>query len=149
MPRILSLLIALLIVASCTNKVAATTPSAITASASKQKVTGLKTPESAVQAKNGRIFVSEIGEFGKDDDGQISEINSAGTARVFASGLDDPQGLAVIGEYLYVTDKTKILKINFKNANTNVFVAARAFQSPPQFLNDLEAEWHWQRWRYL
>lgn len=140
MPRILSLLIALLIVASCTNKVAATTPSATTASASKQKVTGLKTPESAVQAKNGRIFVSEIGEFGKDDDGQISEINSAGKTSVFVIGLDDPKGLAVIGEYLYVTDKTKILKIGLTDAKASVFVAAAAFPVTPQFLNDLEAD---------
>ena len=31
-----------------------------------KKITGLKMPESAIAAKDGRVFVSEIGEFGKE-----------------------------------------------------------------------------------
>ena len=138
MHKISMLFIVALVATACTNK-GGDAQSASTSPA-KQKVTGLKTPESVVQAKNGRIFVSEIGEFGKDGDGQISEIDSAGKTTVFASGLDDPKGLAVIGEHLYVADKTKVLKIDLKQAKTSVFVAAEAFQSPPQFLNDLEAD---------
>jgi gluconolactonase len=76
-----------------------------------QKITGLKTPESVVQAKNGKIYVSEINEFGKDGDGQITVIEN-GKKRVFATGLDDPKGLAIIGKTLYVADKTKIMKID-------------------------------------
>jgi gluconolactonase len=138
MHKIFILFIAALLVAACTNK-AGNTQSA-SASNTKQKVTGLKTPESAIQTKNGRIFVSEIGASGKDGDGQISEIDSAGKASVFASGLNDPKGLAVIGEYLFVTDKTNILKISLKDAKASIFVAAAAFPSTPQFLNDLEAD---------
>ena len=106
-----------------------------------QKITGLKTPESAVQAKDGRIYVSEINEFGKDGDGQISVIDSDGKVSVFASGLDDPKGLAIIGKNLYVADKTKIVKIT-PDGNSSVFVAASQFTSPPLFLNDLEADMH-------
>ena len=140
MVKISTLLFTALLTASCTSPINNSPTSVSTASAPRQKVTGLKTPESVVQTKNGRIFVSEIGGFGKDGDGQISEINSAGKASVFASGLDDPKGLAVIGDYLYVADKTKVLKINLNDAKATVFVAATAFQSPPQFLNDLEAD---------
>ena len=140
MVKISTLLFTALLTASCTSPINNSQTSASTASAPRQKVTGLKTPESVVQTKNGRIFVSEIGGFGKDGDGQISEINSAGKASVFASGLDDPKGLAIIGENLYVADKTKVLKINLNDAKATVFVAATAFQSPPQFLNDLEAD---------
>jgi len=104
-----------------------------------QKITGLKTPESLVQAKDGRIYVSEINEFGKDGDGQITVIDRHGKASVFARGLDDPKGLAIIGKNLYVADKTKIIKIT-PDGNTSVFVAASAFQRPPLFLNDLEAD---------
>ena len=104
-----------------------------------QKITGLKTPESVVQAKDGRIFVSEIGEFGKDGDGQITVIDTAGKVAVFASGLDDPKGLAIIGQHLYVADKTKVLKIT-PDGKSSVFVPATAFASMPQFLNDLEAD---------
>ena len=104
-----------------------------------QKITGLKTPESVVQAKDGRIFVSEIGEFGKDGDGQITFIDTAGKVAVFASNLDDPKGLAIIGQHLYVADKTKVLKIT-PDGKSSVFVPATAFASMPQFLNDLEAD---------
>ncbi|MDI1309939.1 MAG: SMP-30/gluconolactonase/LRE family protein [Methylotenera sp.] len=108
-----------------------------------QKITGLKTPESVVQAKNGKIYVSEINEFGKDGDGQITVIEN-GTKRVIATGLDDPKGLAIIGKTLYVADKTKIMKIDLDgvdvNAPVQTFVAASAFPVTPLFLNDLEAD---------
>jgi gluconolactonase len=104
-----------------------------------QKVTGLKTPESVIQAKDGRIFVSEINEFGKDGDGQISVINGKGKLSIFATGMDDPKGLAIIGDYLYVADKTRILKVA-PDGNWQVFVPAEAFPSTPQFLNDLERD---------
>jgi len=104
-----------------------------------QKVTGLKTPESVVQAKDGRIFVSEINGFGKDGDGQISVIDTQGKVTVFATGLDDPKGLAIIANNLYVADKTKIIKITAEG-KSSVFVATESFPTLPFFLNDLEAD---------
>jgi len=97
-------------------------------------VTGLKTPES-VLAVGGRIYVSEIGEFGKDGDGQISIIEN-GKAKTFATGMDDPKGLAYAKGKLYVADKTRILSVD-KNGKWKVFVEADAFPAKPQFLNDL------------
>jgi gluconolactonase len=105
-----------------------------------KKITGLKTPESVVQAKDGRIFISEIAEFGKDGDGQISVVDTAGKVSVFASGLDDPKGLKIIGDNLYVADKTKIIKISLNDGKANVFVPETGFPVIPQFLNDLEAD---------
>lgn len=104
-----------------------------------QKITGLKTPESVVQAKDGRIYVSEINEFGKDGDGQITMIDRNGKTVVFATGLDDPKGLVIIGKNLYAADKNKIIKIG-PDGKTSVFVASDAFPSTPIFLNDLEAD---------
>jgi len=107
---------------------------------SQQKITGLKLPESVVQAKDGKIYVSEIAEFGKDGDGQISVIQD-GKASVFATGLDDPKGLAIMGDFLYIADKTQIIKINLSDAvQKSVFVAADAFPKKPLFLNDLEVD---------
>lgn len=106
------------------------------------KITGLKTPESVVQAKDGKIYVSEINEFGKDGDGQITVIEN-GKPRVFATGLDDPKGLVIIGQNLYVADKSKVLKINLTGqaqGQVQVFAAASAFPETPLFLNDLEAD---------
>lgn len=104
-----------------------------------QKITGLKTPESAVQARDGRIYVTEINEFGKDGDGQISVIERDGRVSVFAKGLDDPKGMTIKGDHLYVADKNKIVKVD-RDGNLSVFVSAAQFNKPPVFLNDLEAD---------
>lgn len=123
---------------SCTEQAA--TQSETSAPTVFSKITGLKTPESVVQAKDGKIYVSEINEFGKDGDGQISVIEN-GQASVFAQGFDDPKGLVIIGNTLYVADKTKICTVNLADATqVNVFVPATAFPNTPQFLNDLEAD---------
>ena len=102
-------------------------------------VTGIKTPESVLVGPDGRIYVSEIGEFGKDGDGQITVINKDGTPHVFATGMDDPKGLAVFGNDLYVADKTRVLKVGLDGKWT-VFAAADAFPVTPQFLNDLVSD---------
>lgn len=125
-----------LLAAICISSCQSTQESALN---SPLKISGLKTPESVVQTKDGRIYVSEINEFAKDGDGQISVIDRHGHVSVFAKGLDDPKGITMIGEYLYVADKTKILKID-RDGNVSVFVSAEKFTSPPIFLNDLEAD---------
>ena len=104
-----------------------------------KKITGLKMPESAIAAKDGRVFVSEIGEFGKDGDGQITVIDKNGEAKVFAQGLYDPKGLAIVDKDLYVADNHRVIKIT-PDGKTSVFAAAEAFPDAPQFLNDLESD---------
>lgn len=117
-------------------------PVAQAAPLSTQKISGLKMPESVVQATDGRVFVSEINGFGVDGDGQISVIE-AGQVKLFAKGLDDPKGLAIIGQSLYVADNKRILKLALsgtKQGQAEVFAAATAFPVMPLFLNDLEAD---------
>jgi sugar lactone lactonase YvrE len=104
-----------------------------------KKVIGLKTPESVIAAKDGRVFVSEIGEFGKDGDGQITVIEKNGDVRVFAKGLDDPKGLAFVGKDLFVADNHRVLKVSPKG-DVHVFAEAQAFPEQPLFLNDLESD---------
>ena len=96
-------------------------------------------PESVIAAKDGRVFISEIGEFGKDGDGQITVIDKNGEAKVFAQGLDDPKGLAIVGKDLYVADNHRVIKIT-PDGKTSVFAEAEAFPEAPQFLNDLESD---------
>jgi gluconolactonase len=102
-------------------------------------VTGLTNPESALVGPDGRVYVSEIGEFGKDGDGQISVVDQTGQLHVFAKGMNDPKGLAVFGNDLYVADKTRVLKVSM-NGQWTVFADANAFPVTPMFLNDLEAD---------
>jgi sugar lactone lactonase YvrE len=124
----------------CSDKDTTETETAAPATAELKKITGLKTPESVVQGKDGKIYVSEINEFGKDGDGQISMIEN-GQVSIFADGLDDPKGLVIIGNNLYIADKTQVVKLSLSDASQKeVFVPASAFTKPPQFLNDLEAD---------
>ncbi|HEY8084210.1 MAG TPA: SMP-30/gluconolactonase/LRE family protein [Methylophilaceae bacterium] len=111
--------------------VAATLPNAYAAD---KVVKGLHMPES-VLVVDGHIYVSEIGEFGKDGDGGIAMIEGD-KVKPFATGMDDPKGLAYAKGTLYVADKTRILKVA-KNGKWSVFAAADAFPVKPQFLNDL------------
>jgi gluconolactonase len=104
-----------------------------------QKVTGLKSPESVIAGPDGRVYVSEIGEFGKDGDGKISVIDAKGQLHTFATGMDDPKGLAFFGNDLYVADKTRVLKVG-RDGTWKVLAAAEAFPVVPQFLNDVEAD---------
>jgi sugar lactone lactonase YvrE len=95
-----------------------------------------------VQAKDGKIYVSEINGFGQDGDGQITVIEN-GQARILVKGLDDPKGLAIIGQSLYVADNKRVLKVDLtgaKQAQVQVFAAATAFPEMPLFLNDLEPD---------
>lgn len=104
-----------------------------------ETIAGLLSPESVVQTNAGVIYVSEINEFGKDGDGQIRQIDKKGNIKIFAKGMDDPKGLAIIGEKLYVADKTRILEVT-KNGSWRVYADETAFPHIPQFLNDLEAD---------
>lgn len=104
-----------------------------------KKFGGLKMPESVLVDAHGHVFVSEIGEFGKDGDGQISVLGQDGKFLPLTQGLDDPKGLAMIGQILYVADKQKIIKIDM-HGNHQVFVDAADFPATPQFLNDLESD---------
>lgn len=101
-----------------------------------KKLGGLKTPESVAVAKDGKIYVSEIGEFGKDGDGQISVVDADGALSVFATGMDDPKGIYFSGNTLYVADNKRVLKVN-PDGKWEVFATAEAFPVEPQFLNDV------------
>ncbi|MDG1444912.1 MAG: SMP-30/gluconolactonase/LRE family protein [Methylophilaceae bacterium] len=104
-----------------------------------ERITSLLTPESVIQAKNGDLYVSEINGFNQDSDGQIRKITHNGETTIFAKGMDDPKGLAIIGDNVYVADKNRVLMV-MPNGHWHIFVAADAFPQTPQFLNDLAAD---------
>jgi glucose/arabinose dehydrogenase len=111
---------------------------AVAAEKPKTTVEGLKLPESVCIGMKGLVYVTEIGEFGKDGDGQIAVIEN-GKARTFAAGLDDPKGIVFFKDALYTTDKDKIVKID-ANGKTSVYQAADKFPVKPIFLNDISVD---------
>jgi sugar lactone lactonase YvrE len=102
-------------------------------------IEGLAFPESTVVGPDNRLYVSEIGEFGKDGDGKVTVVDPSGKLQPFAQGLDDPKGLASANGVLYAADKTRIWKIDAQG-KAAVFVPSSAFPQPPLFLNDLVAD---------
>lgn len=110
---------------------------AAAAQAPVRSIAGLQMPESAVVTPEGRVYLSEIGGFGKDGDGQISLLNADGSGqRVIATGLDDPKGLALRQGVLYVADRTRVMKVDAAG-KVSVLADAAAFPRPPLFLNDV------------
>lgn len=98
-------------------------------------IDSIKNPESVCYGPDGLLYISEIGEAGKEGDGRILVIKN-GKATPFATGLDDPKGIALFKNELYVTDVNKIIRIDSKG-NTSVYVSADKFPDTPHFLNDL------------
>ena len=103
------------------------------------KITGLKTPESVVQDKDGTIYISEIGEFDKDGDGQITKVDKKGNITVFAKGMDDPKGITMVGKIFSDTEQTPVHD-SYPHGTWQVYGAQMAFPSTPVFLNDIEAD---------
>lgn len=102
-----------------------------------RRVNGLTTPDSVLVLADGRIVVSEIGGIGKDGDGRLSVIDPQRGARPWATGgLDDPKGLAERQGFVYVTDKTRVLRVD-RRGRVSVFADAAAFPRPPVHLTDL------------
>lgn len=108
-------------------------------------VTGLKNPESVAVGNDGRIYVSEIGEFGKDGDGRIVAVDKAGKVTEVAKGLDDPKGIVFGAGFwanqLFVNDNKRVVRVDSKGTVT-VIADEKAFPTPPLFLNDICVDEH-------
>lgn len=96
-------------------------------------------PESAAwDPATGRIFISSIGGdyFQIDGNGYISVIDPEGRvleAKWYAEDLNNPQGLVLDGDKLYVADLTRVVVIDTKKAAQQAVIPAEG----AQFLNDL------------
>ena len=93
-------------------------------------------PESAFSTAEGRIFVSEIGGFGVKNDGRILEVFKDGKVNVIASGLNDPKGLIVVENIIYVTDVDQIKKVTLSGEVTT-WLGPKNFPKKTAFLNDI------------
>jgi glucose/arabinose dehydrogenase len=98
-------------------------------------VSGLKNPESVCVGPEGVLYVTEIGEPGKNGDGKVTKIVN-GQAEAFAEGLDDPKGIIFHKDAFYLTDKTKLIRVDLKG-QVLVYKDADTFPQPPIFLNDI------------
>jgi glucose/arabinose dehydrogenase len=120
---------------------AATRATRANAPAARATIGDLVMPESAIAHPDGRIFVTEIGEFGKPGDGKVTVVHPDGRTETLVDRLDDPKGIDLFDNQLYVTDIDRVLRIDLKGAVT-VLAAPEHFARRPVFLNDIEIDGH-------
>src|SRR5262249_32309983 len=75
---------------------------------------------------------------GKEGDGAILLL-SKGQATPFATGLDDPRGLAAYQEWLFVVERQRVLRVG-RTGKAEVYAAATAFPDPPHSLHDVAVD---------
>jgi glucose/arabinose dehydrogenase len=107
--------------------------------ASVKTLTGLTMPESSIVHADGRVFITEIGGYGKNGDGKVTVLNTDGTTATLVDGLDDPKGIDLYNNQLYVADLNKVLRIDLDGKKT-VFAKTADFQGTPTFFNDIEID---------
>ena len=101
--------------------------------------TVMRTPESVLYHADGDvIYVANIGEFnkdGQDGDGFIAQLSPDGSVKElqWATGLNDPKGMGIHENTLYVTDISEIAAIDLTSGE----VTATYPVEGASFLNDI------------
>ncbi|MCI5057442.1 MAG: hypothetical protein MRY83_15105 [Flavobacteriales bacterium] len=105
----------------------------------KKQIEGFSHPESVIYWKDSLLFVSNIGEQRGDSihDGYISLVKFDGTIvkKELFSDLDDPKGLCLHDNKLYVSDITKVVAIDLESKEKQSFPGPNA-----KFLNDITVD---------
>ncbi len=102
-------------------------------------ITGLQMPESSIAHPDGRVFITEIGGFGKKGDGKVTVLNTDGTTKTLVDGLNDPKGIDLFNNQLYVADVDQVIRISLDGKKT-VIAKPGDFKDSPIFLNDIEID---------
>ncbi len=107
--------------------------------AAQRAVKGARVPESIAVGPDGRIYVTEVGEYEKYFDGAVSVVDGD-RIRPFVKGLNDPHGMDVWGDHLYVADnRGQIWKIDMQG-NVERFADATQFPRRVMNFNDIEID---------
>lgn len=94
-------------------------------------------PESITKGYNGNYYVT-IMNGNEDGDGEVAEISENGVT-VFAKGFDQPKGIAFVGGHLYLSDVTRVWKVD-KDGNASVFAKKEDFPEEVRYLNDVSSD---------
>ncbi len=104
-----------------------------------KEITGLVMPESSITHPDGRIFVTEIGGRNVNGDGKVTIVNPDGSTKTLVDGLNDPKGIDLFDNQLYVADVDHVVRIGLDGTKT-VLAKPSDFQNKPVFLNDIEID---------
>ena len=107
---------------------------------SEDLIRGFKTPESVAVGSDGKYYVSNLGRPGLRGDGAIKVVEvEDGTIKDLVTGLDDPKGVAIWDDKLYVADIDKIWRISLAGQK-ELFLRPEDFPRRPLFLNDIAVD---------
>jgi sugar lactone lactonase YvrE len=96
---------------------------------------GLSTPESVAIGPDGKYYISNLGRPGLRGDGAIKVVED-GTVKDLVTGLDDPKGVIVWEDHLYVADIDKVWRISL-TGEKELLLGPEDFPRRPLFLNDI------------
>ena len=102
-------------------------------------LTGFEMPESSIAHPDGRVFITEIVGYGKKGDGKVTVLNTDGTTKTLVDGLNDPKGIDLFDNQLYVADVDQVIRIDL-NGKKTVIAKSGDFKDTPIFLNDIEID---------
>ncbi|MBM3858856.1 MAG: SMP-30/gluconolactonase/LRE family protein [Verrucomicrobia bacterium] len=91
-------------------------------------------PESVAKGWNGHYYITVMGPEGASN--AVVKVLKGDRLEVFASGLDEPKGIAFIGNHLVTSDQKRVWKIDAKGRKT-VLADEKDFPCPVLFLNDV------------
>ena len=94
-------------------------------------------PESVCKGFGGKLYVTMIGG-DEPGDGAIFVVDGE-EVKPFATGLDNPKGIAFVKGALVTADGTNVIKINNKG-KVSILAKAEDFPAEVEFLNDVAAD---------
>ncbi|NWF86183.1 MAG: SMP-30/gluconolactonase/LRE family protein [Bryobacteraceae bacterium] len=93
-------------------------------------------PESVTKGFGGHYYVTVMG--GQQPGDAVIKVIKGDQVEVFATGLDEPKGIAFVGGFLVTTDLKRVWKIDARG-NKTVLADEKDFPKPISYLNDAAA----------
>ena len=93
-------------------------------------------PESVAVGPDGAWYVSSFGKFDNGADGAVYRVDpDKGTREIYAGKLEDPCGLAFLGNTLWAADRKGVYRVT--KGKVELVFPAKLFPRELHFLNDL------------
>jgi glucose/arabinose dehydrogenase len=110
----------------------------------KPRAEGLVNPASITIGPGGKLYASVGGSANKDGEGSIVIIDNGKAVPVVAA-LDDPKGIGFFQRWLFVADRTKVLRVDLfgkggGGLKVDILAPANAFPVEPKSLHDLAVD---------
>ena len=102
-------------------------------------VKGLTTARSLAVGTAGRVFVTLMGERNVPGDGAVAVVDERGKVKLFAVGLDDPRGLVIVRDDIFVADGQKVWRVDARG-KPHVHASPEAFPRRPTVLSEIATD---------